>query len=141
MDVNSAFWKAAPEGIKQSIIYNYFLLLRSQEELKHLEQDMLNTLNFFKKKKEIINGKLVEIRHQIDTCKTPFIQGMYCLLKRLEMKVNLLLLTAVATFSQFIKLPSNFPQLEDYVCEESTSDVESDSDVDDEDETDLYNES
>ena len=50
MDVNSAFWKAAPEGIKQSIIYNYFLLLRSQEELKHLEQDMLNTSNFFLKK-------------------------------------------------------------------------------------------
>lgn len=114
LEPSSTFWVSADNDqspksssifLKQSIIQNYLLVQRSSEELKLLDQDMHNTLLYFKQRVICLKAK-IEHLSQEQTC---FSKGAVCLLSNLLDKVNFQLLFATSQFSEFIEVSSESP--------------------------------
>uniref|UniRef100_A0A1X7UAW0 CxC1-like cysteine cluster associated with KDZ transposases domain-containing protein n=1 Tax=Amphimedon queenslandica TaxID=400682 RepID=A0A1X7UAW0_AMPQE len=92
---NSDFWEpvdvmnvsAEVYKMRRSAIHNYLLLQRSEEELELLKQDMLNTLQYFKHKLELIKENQVTIMSEPQTL---YNSGLSCLLLKYEHKILLL---------------------------------------------------
>ena len=139
LDPSSTFWVSADKDqspnspsifLKQSIVQNYLLVQRSSEELKLLDQDMHNTLLYFKQRAICLKTKIEHLSEE-QTC---FSKGAVCLLSKLLDKVNFQLLFATSQFSEFIEVSSESPVLPSQdSCELvawSDSSDESDSDSD-----------
>lgn len=132
LDLQSKFWKGSNSTqihLKQDIIHNYLLILRSREELILLKQDMLNTLEFFAKKTDVLNKKTNEIK--ATSTPTVFLVGLQCLLIRYHSKLVMQFLHALATFSQFIDIPGYH--------QSSTIDTEDNAELSDESDIDCEN--
>ena len=118
--------------LKQSIVQNYLLVQRSSEELKLLDQDMHNTLLYFKLRAICLKTKIEHLSEE-QTC---FSKGAVCLLSKLLDKVNFQLLFATSQFSEFIEVSSESPVLPSQdSCElvawsDSSDESDSDSDSD-----------
>jgi hypothetical protein len=120
---------------KQDIIQNYLLMNRAKEELQILEQDMLNTLSFFKIKSDVLKKHIEAITSE--TNRTAYTIGIYGLLHQYQSKVDLQYQTALNMFSQFINLPSTHSQESDSTSYDQVNYDDSDTD----DEYESYNES
>ena len=76
LDPSSTFWVSADKDqspnspsifLKQSIVQNYLLVQRNSEELKLLDQDMHNTLLYFKQRAICLKTKIEHLSEE-QTC-------------------------------------------------------------------------
>lgn len=93
-----------PNVVKQQVIHAAVLLMRrSTEEKKLLQEEMVNTVTFMNQKVRCMELAL-ERMDRSDS----YMAGGYSLIKQKLLKWKLLLLKAVATFSNFVTLPNEF---------------------------------
>ena len=112
MDMSSSFWSTdeydfdlpsdhiplrkndhIPLRKKQEITLNYYLLVRSKEEMEILKRDMENTMIFFNNKIKVVSERAIELSMKKDL----FGAGGGCILRKRVDRLNSLLIKTKAT--------------------------------------------
>lgn len=88
-------------NMKRSIIHNFLLLQRSNEDLRLLQHEMENTIAYHQRRASILKAKITELSA---TDMTPFTRGAICLLYRLSAKVSFQVFSTTKLFSEYISM-------------------------------------
>lgn len=139
LSLSSKFWydegmqkgcEKVPLSIQKEIIDAYLRTKRTNEEIKLVEQEMRNVIEYLHRKREIITNQI----NTYQKCdEDMFNKGAISLLHKLLWKVELSEAKAVACFSSIIDVPATSVKSDDwtpYDSEDSDIDTESDMEID-----------
>lgn len=141
LSLSSKFWQdgdvlqkgheEVPFSIQKDIIDAYLRIKRTSEEIKLVEQEMQNVLEYLRRKKESINNQITIYE---ECNEGAFNRGAVSLLRTFLWKVELSEAKAVACFSSVIHVPitstATSIEIDDWTPYDSEdSDIDADSDL------------
>ena len=128
--INVSSHPSIPWNVKKDIIQAFLMLQRSKEEMVLLQADMIATVSYWHKRRNLIT-KTIEELELSGSSEDSYIRGAKCILQQCRWEAELLQCKSVIAFGNCISLPSELVQVQHSESESDLSDDDSsDSELD-----------